>query len=100
MYGIGTDRTGELIDIGVKNNIISKSGAWFSYGDESLGQGRENVKEYLNEHTDILKDIESKIYDLHNIKTVLSDETENEDNFAMNQENIDKKDDEDIVLID
>lgn len=80
MYGTGIDRTGEIIDIGVKNDVITKSGAWFSYGEERLGQGRENVKEYLNENKDILKEIEEKIYDLNNIKSVLSDKNIDEEN--------------------
>ena len=61
MYGKGIDRTGEIIDIGVKQNIIKKSGAWFSYGEERLGQGRENVKAFLNENEDIKNEIYDKI---------------------------------------
>ena len=47
MYGEGISKTGEIIDLGVKEGIIEKSGAWFSYGDERIGQGRENAKMYL-----------------------------------------------------
>lgn len=73
MYGTGVDRTSELIEIAVKNNIISKSGAWHSYGDERLGQGQENAKEYLNENPDLLKEIEEKVMNLHDVKAALRD---------------------------
>ena len=53
MYGEGISKTGEIIDLGVKEGIIEKSGAWFSYGDERLGQGRENAKMYLKENENI-----------------------------------------------
>lgn len=69
MYGKGIDRIGEIIDIGVKENIITKSGAWFSYGEERLGQGREKAKEYLKENPEILKKIESQLYEKINSKS-------------------------------
>ena len=58
MYGEGISRTGEIIDLGVKEGIIEKSGAWFSYGDERIGQGRENAKMYLKENENICNEIE------------------------------------------
>lgn len=61
MYGEGISREGSIIDIGSDMNIIEKSGAWYSYGGERLGQGRENVKEYLKEHKEIRDEIENKI---------------------------------------
>ena len=61
MYGEGISKTGEIIDIGVKEGIIEKSGAWFSYGDERIGQGRENAKMYLKENENICNEIEEKI---------------------------------------
>ncbi len=61
MYGEGISKTGEIIDLGVKEGIIEKSGAWFSYGDERIGQGRENAKLYLKEHENICNEIEEKI---------------------------------------
>lgn len=69
MYGKGIDRIGEVIDIGVKENIINKSGAWFAYGEERLGQGRENAKEYLRENIEVLKKIESQLYEKINLKS-------------------------------
>ena len=61
MYGEGISKTGEIIDIGVKEGIIEKSGAWFSYGDERIGQGRENARMYLKENENICNEIEEKI---------------------------------------
>ena len=61
MYGEGISRTGEIIDLGVREGIIEKSGAWFSYGDERIGQGRENAKMYLKENENICNEIEEKI---------------------------------------
>ena len=61
MYGEGISKTGEIIDLGVKEGIIEKSGAWFSYGDERIGQGRENAKIYLKENENICNEIEEKI---------------------------------------
>ena len=50
MYGEGISKTGELVDLGVKAGIVEKSGAWFSFDSERIGQGRENAKAYLKEH--------------------------------------------------
>ncbi|MDI6900376.1 MAG: recombinase RecA [Anaerosomatales bacterium] len=61
MYGYGISKEGSLLDLGVEEGIVQKSGAWFSYGDERLGQGREAAKDYLKEHTDIRDAIETAI---------------------------------------
>ncbi len=61
MYGEGISKTGELIDLGLQANIIEKSGSWFSYGKERIGQGRENVREFLRDHPDVAAEIEEKI---------------------------------------
>ncbi len=61
MYGTGISREGDLIDNAVKNDIIQKSGTWFSYGEERLGQGRENVKKYLIANPDLLKKINKQV---------------------------------------
>ena len=61
MYGEGVSREGDLIDIAVEHKIIEKSGAWFAYGGERLGQGRENVKTYLKEHVELRTVIEEKV---------------------------------------
>ncbi len=62
LYGTGISREGEIIDMGVEANIIDKSGAWFAYGTERLGQGKENVRAFLMEHPEIKQEIEEKIY--------------------------------------
>jgi recombination protein RecA len=61
MYGEGISKTGELIDIGVKAGVVEKSGSWYSYGDERIGQGRENAKLFLKQNPAIALDIEDKI---------------------------------------
>lgn len=61
IYGHGISRLGEVIDIGIELDIIKKSGSWFSYGENKIGQGREKVKIFLQENPDILKEIEEKI---------------------------------------
>ena len=60
MYGEGISKTGELIDLGVKAGLVEKSGAWFSYKGEKLGQGRENAKIFLRDHPEIANEIENK----------------------------------------
>jgi len=67
MYGEGISKTGELLDLGVKAGIIEKSGSWYSYGDERIGQGRENAKNFLKEHEDTALDIEDKIRAAHGL---------------------------------
>ncbi len=61
MYGVGASPEGTVLDMAVEADIVNKSGAWYSYGDDRMGQGRENVKEYLKENPDILKEIEGKL---------------------------------------
>ena len=61
MYGEGISKTGELLDLGVKANIVEKAGAWFSYKGEKIGQGRENAKIFLKDHPAIADEIENKI---------------------------------------
>ena len=60
-YGQGISKTGELLDIGIENKIIEKSGSWFSYGDMRLGQGRENSKQFLAENPDLMAEVETKV---------------------------------------
>ncbi len=61
MYGEGVSKTGELLDLGVKAGLVEKSGSWFSYNSERIGQGRENAKNFLKENTDMAADIEHQI---------------------------------------
>ena len=61
MYGTGISRTGEVVDVATDLGIIQKSGSWFSYGEQRLGQGRDNVKKLLEENPELMKEIEGKI---------------------------------------
>jgi recombination protein RecA len=61
MYGQGISREGDLIDIAVNNNIVEKSGSWFSYKGERVGQGRENAKQFLKDNKDITAQIEVEV---------------------------------------
>jgi recombination protein RecA len=61
MYGEGISKMGELLDLGVKANVVEKSGSWFSYRDQRIGQGRENAKTFLREHPEIAAEIEQAI---------------------------------------
>jgi recombination protein RecA len=61
MYGQGISHEGCLVDLGVQYNIVNKSGAWYSYGDERIGQGRENTKDFLKKHPDMALEIENRI---------------------------------------
>jgi recombination protein RecA len=60
-YGQGISKTGELIDIGIENKIIEKSGSWFSYGSMRIGQGRENAKQFLLDNPDLMVEVEGKV---------------------------------------
>ena len=62
-FGKGFSTSGCLIDLGIEHNVVTKSGSFFSYGDERLGQGRNNAKAYLDEHVEVAKEIEAKIYE-------------------------------------
>ncbi|HVT25677.1 MAG TPA: recombinase RecA [Rhizomicrobium sp.] len=61
MYGVGVSKTGELIDLGVKAGVVEKSGAWFSYDGQRIGQGRENAKQFLAQNPDIANKIEAQV---------------------------------------
>jgi recombination protein RecA len=61
LYGQGISREGEIIELGVLHKIVEKSGAWYSYGKERIGQGKDNTRDYLREHADTAREIEAKI---------------------------------------
>jgi recombination protein RecA len=61
LYGQGISKEGELIDLGAEHGILEKSGAWYSFNDERIGQGRENARDYLREHPEVAQDIESRL---------------------------------------
>ncbi|TYB32262.1 MAG: recombinase RecA [Flexistipes sinusarabici] len=79
MFGKGISREGILIDMGVKENIISKAGAWFSYGNTRLGQGKENTRTYLMENKEIADEIENQIKKNHNIPVTEEQEEQPDD---------------------
>ena len=87
MYGKGISKEGNIVDLAVNLDIIEKSGSWFSYNESRIGQGRENVKKYLIENPDILKEIEGKIRDNFNkaFEKSLGDE-EPDDNEDLEEE--------------
>jgi len=78
MYGEGISKTGELLDLGVKAGVVEKSGAWFSYGDERMGQGRENSKQYLKDNPKVALEIEDKIRASHGLDFNMGAETSDE----------------------
>ena len=61
MYGAGISREGEIIDLGVAANVVDKSGAWYSYNGNRIGQGKDNVREYLKEHRELAIEIENRV---------------------------------------
>lgn len=73
MYGKGISRVGNILDVGVNEGIVQKSGAWFSYGEVRLGQGRENSKKFLTENSQIALEIENKIRKKHNLPEIKND---------------------------
>ncbi len=76
IYGKGISNEGCIIDLAVEHNIIIKSGSWFSYNDEKIGQGKENVKSFLERHTDIRDEIEQKIKEKLAVQNEISAEEE------------------------
>src|SRR5689334_23832454 len=67
MYGTGISREGDLIDLASTDNIIEKSGSWFSFKGERIGQGRENAKDYLRDHPEVMKEVERQVYEKYGI---------------------------------
>ncbi len=79
VYGEGISYEGNLIDLGVEAGLITKSGAYFSYGEERLGQGRTAAKAFLREHTDIAEELDARIREHHGVKAPTAEE------FAMTE---------------
>ena len=84
MYGEGISKVGELVDLGVKANVVEKSGAWFSYDSTRIGQGRENAKQFLRDHPDMADSIEKKVRDQSGVvaNTMLAPQTEDDTEAA------------------
>jgi recombination protein RecA len=68
LYGVGISKEGELIDIGAEEGIIEKSGAWYAFEGDRIGQGRENARDFLREHPEVAAKIEAKIREKHGLK--------------------------------
>jgi recombination protein RecA len=68
LYGQGISRSGDLVDLASELGIIEKSGAWFSFGSDRIGQGRENAKTYLEQHPEVMEKVEQMVLAKHNIK--------------------------------
>ena len=73
IYGLGICAVGELLDLAVQRDMVQKSGSWFSYSGERIGQGRENAKNYLEEHPDVAASIDSRIRAAYSIPQVASE---------------------------
>ncbi len=67
MFGQGISKEGDVLDLAVEENIIQKSGAWFAYNDEKIGQGRENAKQYLREHPEILAEVDRRVREVNEL---------------------------------
>lgn len=86
MYGEGISREGSIIDIGTEMDIVQKSGAWFSYDGERLGQGRENAKQYLKDHPAVAETIEKRIREATVISTGMPQGASGDDDDDFNEE--------------
>ena len=86
IYGEGISKEGNVLDVGVNLDIVNKSGAWFSYNGQKIGQGRENAKNFLRENPEILKEIEEKIRDNYNQAFLKSMDVHVEDDEAISDE--------------
>ena len=83
MYGEGISREGNILDYAVENNIIKKSGAWFSYNGEKIGQGRDNVRKYMVENKEFTEEIDRQVRELlSNKKSETAENAQTEDNTS------------------
>ncbi|MBP3888172.1 MAG: recombinase RecA [Cellulosilyticum sp.] len=73
MYGEGISKEGDVLDLAANIDIVNKSGAWYSYGDLRLGQGRENAKQYIKEHPELMLEIENKVREHYSVQTIEDD---------------------------
>ena len=84
MYGEGISQEGELLDMASEKDIVNKSGAWYSYNEERIGQGRENAKKYIAEHPEMMKDIYEKVRLAYGMDGVVAEEVEEPEEFELN----------------
>lgn len=73
MFGQGISKEGDVLDLAVEENIIQKSGAWFAYNDEKIGQGRENAKQFLKEHPEVMDEVEARVREVYGFMGGASD---------------------------
>ena len=104
MFGKGISKEGDTLDLAVEINIVNKSGAWYTYGETRIGQGRENAKAYLKEHPDVLAEIDKKVRDYYSISEEAIKEAVEEDKAAEKAKKAKKtrvvaEDDDDILII-
>jgi recombination protein RecA len=78
LFGEGISREGEIVDMGVTARVIEKSGAWYAYSGEKIGQGRDNAREFLRENPDLAREIENKIRESLDISLLPSDGADGE----------------------
>jgi recombination protein RecA len=71
LYGEGISREGEIIELGVAHNIVEKSGSWYAYGGDRIGQGKDNAREYLREHPAIAAEIEGRVREVVGVKPAI-----------------------------
>lgn len=92
VYGIGISREGDILDLAANDNIINKSGAWYAYQGNKIGQGRENAKLFLKEHPEIMKEVEEQVRAKHITETEAEDEaeTQTEKESALKPEALEK----------
>ena len=104
MFGKGISREGDILDLATKIDLVNKSGAWYTYGETRIGQGRENAKAYLKEHPDVLAEIDKKVRDYYSISEEAIKEAVEEDKAAEKAKKTKKtrvvaEDDDDILII-
>lgn len=86
MYGEGISKTGELLDMAVEKDLVNKSGAWYSYGNERIGQGRENAKKWLADHPESMNKLMNKVRVAYGMKPLDDQNTDGEDTKGSNQQ--------------
>ena len=82
LYGEGISREGEIIELGVQHGLVDKAGSWYSYGSDRIGQGKENVREFLKTNPDVAEEIEQKIREKLLPKTVKASASDDEQAVA------------------
>lgn len=90
MFGKGISKTGDILDLAVKENIINKAGAWFSYNGEKIGQGRENTKIYLQDNPDVAKEVEDKVREAAGLMGGSSVGDDESDNSVKNSNSVEE----------